>query len=60
MIDGRTKTSTLVKISFRVEELLEAKPKDEVQKVEKAMQRYEELVEQCQEAAKQIGVEPPI
>ena len=60
MMDGRTKTATLLKISYRANELLDGKPKREVQKVEKAMENAERLRKEYQEALTLIGEEPPI
>jgi len=60
VMDGRTKTATLLRISYRANELLDTKRKAEVQKVEKAMEQAEKLKKQYEEALKVIGEEPPI
>ncbi len=60
MMDGRTKTATLLKISYRANELLDGKPKREVQKVENAMEIAERLRKEYQEALSLIGEESPI
>ncbi len=60
LIDGRTTAVTLLKIAYRANELLDAKPKAEVQKIEKAMENAEKLREQYEEAMALIGEEPPI
>ena len=60
MMDGRTKTVTLLRIAYRANELLDGKPKAEVQKFEKAMEQAEKLREQYEEAMALIGEEPPI
>ena len=60
IMDGRTKTATLLKISYRANELLDGKPKREVQKVEKAMENAEKLRKEYQAALTLIGEEPPI
>ena len=61
-MDGRTKTVTLLKIAYKASELLDAKPKPEVARVEKALEegetlkaRYEELREKYEAAREVIG-----
>ncbi len=60
MIDDRTKTVTLLRIAYKASELLEAKPKVEVRKVEKAMEEADTLRQKYHEAMVLIGEEPPI
>ena len=58
LMDGRTTTVTLLKIAYRANELLDAKRKAEVQKVEKAMDQAEKLRKQYEKAMALIGEEP--
>ena len=60
VIDGRTRTVTLLRIAYKASELLETKPKTEVRQVEKAMDEAEELKRRYEEALVLIGDEPPI
>ena len=60
LMGGRTKTATLLRIAYKASELLDKKPKEEVQKVEKAMEQAEELKQKYQDAVKLIGEEIPI
>ncbi len=60
MIDGRTKTVTLLRLAYKIEELLEERPKAEVQKIEKAFEEAEELKGKYEKAMQLIGEEPPI
>ncbi len=60
MMDGRTKTVTLLKIAYKASELLDARSKAEVAKVEKAFKEAESLKEKYQDAMKLIGEEIPI
>ena len=60
LLDGRTKTVTLVRISHKVNELLDAMPKPEVEKVEKALNEAEELRDKYEAAMKLIGDDLPI
>ena len=57
-MDGRTKTVTLLRIAYKASELLEAKPKAGVQKIEKAMLEADELRRKYEEAMELIGEEP--
>ena len=59
MMNGRAKIATLLKISYRANELLDAKPKREVSKVEKAMEEAAELRRKYEEALALIGDEIP-
>ena len=60
VLDGRTKTVTLLKIAIRVEELIDTKPKAEVKKIEKALVEADSLKEKYEEAMALIGDEIPI
>ena len=60
VIDGRTRTVTLLRIAYKASELLEIKPKAEVRQVEKAMDEAHELKRRYEEAMALIGDEPPI
>ncbi len=60
LMDGRTTAVTLLKIAYRANELLDAKPKAEVQKVENAMENAQKLRAQYEEAVALIGDEIPI
>ena len=60
MIDGRTKTVSLLRLAYKIDELLEERPKAEVQKIEKAMEQAEELKEKYEKAMQLIGEEIPI
>ena len=60
VIDGRTRTVTLLRIAYKASELLEIKPKAEVRQVEKAMDEAEDLKRRYEEAMVLIGDEPPI
>ncbi len=60
MMDGRTNTVTLLRIAYKANELLDGKPKAEVQKFEKAMDNAENLKQQYQKALALIGDEIPI
>ena len=60
MIDGRTKTVSLLRLAYKIEELLEERPKAEVQKIEKALEQAEELKEKYEKAMELIGEEPAI
>ncbi len=60
MMDGRTKTVTLLRIAYRANELLDGKPKAEVQKFEKAMDDAEKLKQQYEKTLALIGDEIPI
>ncbi len=55
VLDGSAKIATLLKISYRANELLDAKPKRDVSKVEKAMEEAEELKRKYEEALALIG-----
>ena len=56
MIDGRTKTVTLVRLEARVKELLAEKPKQEVTKVKDAMKNVDKLREQLEEVEALLGL----
>ncbi len=60
VIDGRTRTVTLLRIAYKASELLEIKPKAEVRQVEKAMDEADELKRRYEEALALVGDEPPI
>ena len=59
-MDGRTKTVTLLRISHKANELLDAKSRTEVSKVEKALTEADELKAKYEDAMKLIGEEIPI
>jgi len=53
MIDGRTKTVSLLKLSHKIEDILGQRDKKEVEKIDKALIEYEEM-EGKLEAMKQL------
>ncbi len=55
LMDGRTNTVTLLKIAYKASELLDARPKPEVARVEKALNDVEELRERYEAAMELIG-----
>lgn len=60
IVDDRTKTATLLRIALKVEDLLDAKPKAEVKKLEKALVDADWHTRKADEAKALIGYEIPI
>lgn len=55
-IDGRTKTTTLLRLENRIQELLAQKPKKEVTKVKEAFKNYNKKKQELEAMEKLIGI----